>query len=145
MIRALTVVAALAAGPAWAQEGTSILEPDLDLERPEDLGTIEETRQPGAAVAPGAVLRGLDKMSGALVDLAMSNGQTQAFGRLEVTLNECRYPAGNPAGDAFAYVVIRETGTAQPVFEGWMIASSPALNALDHARYDVWVLRCSTS
>ena len=32
-----------------------------------------------------------------------------------------------------------------PIFEGWMIAASPALNALDHARYDVWVLRCTTS
>jgi len=145
MIRVLAVVAAMAAGPGWAQEGSSILEPDLDLERPDDLGTIEETRQPKAAVAPGAVLRGLDRMSGALVDLDMSNGQTQEFGRLEVTLNECRYPAGNPAGDAFAYLVIREAGAARPVFEGWMIASSPALNALDHARYDVWVLRCSTS
>jgi len=25
-----------------------------------------------------------------------------------------------------------------------MIASSPALNALDHPRYDVWVMRCTT-
>jgi len=32
----------------------------------------------------------------------------------------------------------------KPVFKGWMIASSPALNALDHPRYDVWVLRCIT-
>ncbi|MGB0439332.1 MAG: DUF2155 domain-containing protein [Paracoccaceae bacterium] len=32
-----------------------------------------------------------------------------------------------------------------PVFEGWIIASSPALNAMDHARYDVWVLRCNTA
>ena len=30
-------------------------------------------------------------------------------------------------------------------FAGWMIADSPALNALDHPRYDVWVLRCITS
>jgi len=31
-----------------------------------------------------------------------------------------------------------------PDFDGWMIASAPALNALDHARYDVWVMRCKT-
>jgi hypothetical protein len=31
-----------------------------------------------------------------------------------------------------------------PVFSGWMIASSPALNAMDHPRYDVWLLRCQT-
>jgi hypothetical protein len=26
-----------------------------------------------------------------------------------------------------------------------MVASSPALSALDHPRYDVWVMRCSSS
>jgi hypothetical protein len=31
-----------------------------------------------------------------------------------------------------------------PVFSGWMIASSPALSAMDHPRYDVWILRCDT-
>ena len=31
------------------------------------------------------------------------------------------------------------------LFDGWMIASSPALSALDHPRYDVWVLRCSST
>ena len=30
------------------------------------------------------------------------------------------------------------------LFDGWMIASSPALNALDHPRYDVWVIGCDT-
>ncbi len=30
-------------------------------------------------------------------------------------------------------------------FSGWMIASSPALNALDNPRYDVWLLRCNNS
>jgi hypothetical protein len=28
------------------------------------------------------------------------------------------------------------------LFEGWLIASAPALNAMDHPRYDVWALRC---
>ena len=30
------------------------------------------------------------------------------------------------------------------VFSGWMFASSPALNALEHAVYDVWVIDCQT-
>ncbi|MDA9980314.1 DUF2155 domain-containing protein, partial [Yoonia sp.] len=30
-------------------------------------------------------------------------------------------------------------------FAGWMLASAPALNAMDHPRYDVWALRCITS
>ena len=46
--------------------------------------------------------------------------------------------------DMGACAVTLTDGADQPVFSGWMIASSPALNALDHARYDVWVMRCKT-
>ena len=30
------------------------------------------------------------------------------------------------------------------IFRGWMFASSPALNPLEHAVYDVWVIDCET-
>lgn len=93
----------------------------------------------------GAVLRGLDKVNGQTVDVEIpTGGVTEAFG-LTVELADCRYPADNPTGDAFAFLTIRDTGNPEIRFQGWMIASSPALNALDHSRYDVWVLRCMTS
>ena len=95
--------------------------------------------------APAAVLRALDKYTGSVVDIELRVGTFQRFGRIEVILTECRYPAGNPAGDAFAGLQIRETGQDAPVFSGWMVASSPALNPMEHPRYDVWVLRCKTS
>jgi len=98
-----------------------------------------------ASIAPnGAMLRALDKISGEVVDFDLLPGQTKQLGRIQVSLNECRFPTGNPAGDAFAYLLIRNAGDADTAFEGWMIASSPALNGLDHSRYDVWVLRCIT-
>lgn len=103
------------------------------------------TGQEATNQATGAVLRALDKYSGTVVDIELRAGTFQRFGRIEVVLTECRYPAGNPAGDAFAGVQIREIGADVPVFSGWMIASSPALNAMEHPRYDVWVLRCKTS
>ncbi|MBK1634600.1 hypothetical protein CKO19_02485 [Rhodovulum adriaticum] len=97
-----------------------------------------------AAVAPdGAVLRGLDKMAGETLDLNLQPGQTGRVGRLAVTLGECRYPEDNPASDAYAYLTIFEDGRDGALFSGWMLASSPALNPLDHPRYDVWVLRCN--
>lgn len=94
--------------------------------------------------ATGALLRGLDKVSGTPIDFSMKVGDTVELGRLRVTLGECRYPTDNPSGDAYAWLVIRDGNDDQTTFEGWMIASSPALNALDHQRYDVWVLRCTT-
>lgn len=93
----------------------------------------------------GAVLRGLDKVNGQTVDVDVQSGGTQTVFGLEVQLADCRYPVNNPTGDAFAYLTIRDEGGQEVRFQGWMIASAPALNALDHNRYDVWVLRCITS
>ncbi|MGC9371050.1 MAG: DUF2155 domain-containing protein [Paracoccaceae bacterium] len=104
---------------------------------------LEQAPQaPDATVAPGAVLRGLDRMSGATTDLELNAGDSAQYGPLEIALGECRYPTDNPSSDAFAYLTIRDRRQETPLFEGWMIASSPALNALDHPRYDVWVMRC---
>jgi hypothetical protein len=89
----------------------------------------------------GAVLRGLDKIDGRVADIDVGVGDTVEFGRLEITLGECRYPSRNPAGNAFAWLVIEQDG--ERLFDGWMVASSPALNALDHPRYDVWVIACA--
>lgn len=91
--------------------------------------------------ATGGQLRMLDKMTGVVADFDLATGQSQALGRLTVTLDECRYPSDLPTGEAYAHLTI--TDDAAPLFAGWMIASSPALSALDHQRYDVWVLRCA--
>jgi hypothetical protein len=94
---------------------------------------------------PGGELRILDKLTGDVTDLSLQNGEMGRLGFLTVTLNECRYPAANPSGDAYAEVVVFYRNDEAPVFTGWMLASSPALHAMDHPRYDVWVLRCITS
>ena len=105
-----------------------------------------ETReQAQVASSSGALLRGLDKVSGEVVDLDLSVGETVRLGRLDVTLGGCRYPVDDPAGDAYAFLTIQAEGMSGPAFEGWMVASSPALSALDHPRYDVWVMRCRSS
>lgn len=118
MIRALTVALALTATSVLAQQKV----------------------QSG----PGAMLRGLDKVNGQTVDVELKTGDTQAVFGLDVALGDCRYPVDNPTGDAFAFLTVWEQGKADQLFDGWMIATSPALNALDHARYDVWVIRCIT-
>lgn len=97
------------------------------------------------ASAPGALLRSLDRLSGELNDIELRVGERTELGMLDIRLTDCRYPADNPSGDAYAYLSITDKATGGPLFQGWMVASSPALNALDHVRYDIWVLRCSTS
>ena len=98
-----------------------------------------------ALAGAGVALKGLDKVSGEVADVDLKVGETAPVGRLEVTLGECRYPEDNQAGEGYAWLTIRDASRETVVFEGWMVASSPALNALDHPRYDVWVIRCTTA
>ena len=93
-------------------------------------------------VATGGVVRVLDRLTGTVTDYDLAPGQKQVVGRLTLRLDECRYPADSPLSDAFAHITILDSGLIDPVFHGWMVASSPALSALDHPRYDVWVLHC---
>jgi len=96
------------------------------------------------ATAPGGVVRVLDRLSGGLADIDLSRGEARVTGRLTVQLDECRYPVDDPASDAEVHLTIHDSTRVDPVFSGWMVASSPALSALDHPRYDVWALRCDT-
>jgi hypothetical protein len=96
------------------------------------------------ADADAGILRWLDKLTGETADIELVLGQEAVSGRLSIRLDACRYPADNPSSDAQAHLTVRDASVTDPVFEGWMIASSPALSALDHPRYDVWVLRCVT-
>ncbi|RJE84833.1 DUF2155 domain-containing protein [Paracoccus onubensis] len=125
------VVYGFAALPLLAQE---IEESDQDTPPP----VIQEK----VARANTALLRGLDKVSGRTTDLTVGVGEAVQLGRLEIRLGECRYPADDPSSDAYAQLTIIDQSENVTRFSGWMIASSPALSALDDARYDVWVISC---
>ena len=102
-------------------------------------------RSANSDVGSGAILRGLDRITGAVNNFSMTIGETLEFERLEVTLEACRYPVGDINSDAYALLKIRDIRNEEIAFYGWMFASSPALSALDHPRYDVWVLSCEAS
>jgi hypothetical protein len=96
----------------------------------------------GFAEAPGGLIRWLDKLTGQTGDVELQRGQSATNGRLTIQLDACRYPEDNPVAEAEAHLTILDSTREGPVFTGWMLASSPALSALDHPRYDVWVLSC---
>ncbi|MFV0408839.1 MAG: DUF2155 domain-containing protein [Paracoccus sp. (in: a-proteobacteria)] len=108
------------------------------------LAALPAAAQDGVETArgKGAILRALDKVSSNTTDLDLDPGESADIGRLTVRLGECRYPAGDPNSDAFTQLVITDRHSKATIFDGWMVASSPALSALDDARYDVWVLGC---
>lgn len=95
-----------------------------------------------------ALLRGLDKVTGRVRSIEAPVGQPVRFGSLELLVQTCRErpPEETPESAAFLHVWEHPPDRpAQEVFSGWMFASSPALNAMEHPVYDVWVLDCENT
>ena len=98
-----------------------------------------------AAPHDTVVLQGLDKVTGRVSKIEAPVGATVKFGTLELITRACdkRPPEETPESAAFLDVwEVRPGEPAKGVFRGWMFASSPALSAMEHAVYDVWVLDC---
>lgn len=103
---------------------------------------------PGPAAAypcDMAVLQGLDKVTARVSTFEAPLGTTVRFGTLSITLRACdRTPPEEPP-ESTAFLDIDEVRRGEPpvsLFHGWMFSSSPALSALEHPVYDVWVLEC---
>ena len=90
----------------------------------------------------GALLRTLDRITGEVIDYEIPNGGEIMRARIRVQVEECRFPKEDLASDAYARITIFDNSVTEPMFDGWMVASSPALSSLEHPRYDVWVLAC---
>src|SRR5436309_2182264 len=69
------------------------------------------------------------------------------FGSLSIRVRDCEKSAPEETPESAAFLEIDEKrpgeDKAKRVFSGWMFASSPALSALEHPVYDVWVVGCA--
>jgi hypothetical protein len=94
-----------------------------------------------------AVLRALDKVTGRATEINAPAGVPVRFGTLTLTMRTCYTVPPEEPPETSAFLQIDEVlpGAApKRMFSGWMFASTPALNALEHPTYDVWVITCKT-
>jgi hypothetical protein len=110
----------------------------------------------GAAHAQGpviehhvAVLQGLDKVTARISPVRAPLDTATTFGTLEIVARTCRETPPTEPPESAAFLEIRELppasdpdGPRTELFSGWMFASSPAVSALEHPVYDVWVVDC---
>ena len=90
-------------------------------------------------------MQGLDKVTARVSTITMTIGEVVRFGTLEIAVGHCdkRPPEDTPESAVFVESrQVRPGETSVSLFNGWMFASSPALNALEHPVYDVWALDC---
>lgn len=97
---------------------------------------------------PVAAFSGLDKITGRITNFDVYINETVQFGALQITPRVCytRPPTETQRTSVFLEVdQVSLKGSVTRVFTGWMFADSPALNAIDHAVYDIWLIDCKQS
>jgi hypothetical protein len=67
------------------------------------------------------------------------------FGALQVTPRVCYTRPSTEAPETIGFIEVDEItlqNETKRIFEGWMFADSPGLNAVEHPIYDVWLSDC---
>lgn len=130
-------LSAIAASPVSAEEGA------MDAR----LGTV--------------IFSGLDKITARITRVETPIGTPVEFGTLQVVPRACHKRPPEETPETSAFVEVYDLGLSladklgveeeadlpkrepERIFSGWMFASSPGLNAVEHPVYDVWVIDCN--
>ena len=137
MMRSAGSILALAAGLTLAAHAAPA--PDASL------------NAKAVAAAPGKpklLMRGLDKITGRAFDIVAPLNVPVKFATLTITARFCYSTPATETPETAAFVQIEDNRPDKPkrrVFSGWMYASSPGLNGMQHPLYDVWVINCRTA
>jgi hypothetical protein len=99
-----------------------------------------------------AVLQAIDKVTAESLRFEAAVGRPVRYKSLVFTVKACERSAPDePVNDSVVYLTIdsqpkpapgKPTPPARQAFKGWMYASSPGLNPLEHPVYDAWLITC---
>ena len=95
----------------------------------------------------GAQFSALDKITARIEKLELSLSDEEVLGSLTIILKSCQNRPPDYLPESAAYVEIYdklnknyEKGIL--IFSGWMFSSSPAISALEHPIYDIFLISC---
>jgi len=113
----------------------------------DDVTTVDADPVPDTAH-----LMGLNKITARTHPMRTGLDAPLRFGTLGIIVRACEKARPEDPPKTIAFLEIREypvneeiTSDPEPIFSGWMLASSPGLNALEHPVYDVWLTDCTIS
>lgn len=123
---------------------------------------VPATPDPAAAPADAAVtppptftpknavleIKALNKITGRAIVLSAPLNKPVKFATLTITARTCYSTPASETPETSAFLQIdddRPDRSHTRAFSGWMYASSPGLNSLQHPLYDVWVISCGAN
>ena len=100
-------------------------------------------------IGNNAVFQGLDKITARIKTFNINVGDKVRFGILDIKLEKCVYSKPTKMPESIAFIKISDETKRKLtvdknnfIFTGWIFASSPALNALEHPVYDLTLIAC---
>ncbi|WP_292054138.1 MULTISPECIES: DUF2155 domain-containing protein [unclassified Brevundimonas] len=145
----ITVVDPVAATPQEEVPAEELVEEEAVEGAPPAAETVEPTVRRRHRVA---LIQAIDKTTAETMQFEVEvGGRPVRFAKsLIFKVRACEVTGPNElTEDAIAYVEAgiqpraeRASTEARQIFKGWMFASSPSLNGLEHPVYDAWVVGC---
>lgn len=92
-----------------------------------------------------AEMQAMDKITGRVSIIDVPVGGAVTFGTFSVVVRSCKTKTEEEAPENFAFVDVTDksfNSEEYNIFKGWMLSSSPAVNAVEHPIYDVWLIKC---
>jgi hypothetical protein len=137
----LTVAATLGLGLAAAHATPNYAQPPRQL-------SVDDAIPGKDHVKRMVILRGLDKITARATTINAPIGVAVRYATLTITARYCYSTPITETPETTAFLQIIDHRPDEPerkVFSGWMLASSPSLNGMEHPLYDVWVISCKTN
>lgn len=137
------IVAFALCPPAFAQSEMQFTSSDPNVQV--QTGVTDNAPAPQMIDEPVVKLQSLDKVTARTMTFEVKVGTTVKFGPIYIKVQSCRKapPIAPPESAAFLQIwEVTKKEESKWIYSGWMFASSPALSAMDHPIYDVWVLDC---
>lgn len=92
-----------------------------------------------------AQMQAMDKITGRVSMIEVPVGGEVKFGTFSVVVRACKASSEEEIPENTAFVDVSDKSFDKEefnIFKGWMFSSSPAVNAVEHPIYDVWLIKC---
>ena len=92
-----------------------------------------------------AIMQAMDKVTGVVNKISVPVNSKVSFGDFSLVLRACKKTPAEETPENFAFVDVADKSFGKDeynIFRGWLISSTPGINAIEHPIYDVWLLEC---
>lgn len=92
-----------------------------------------------------ALMQAMDKVTGRVNKITVPVNSKVAFGDFSLVLRACKKRPAEEIPENFAFVDVTDKSFGADeynIFRGWLLSSTPGINAIEHPIYDVWLLEC---